>query len=150
MKLEQIIETFVLQTKATPVKVSHVDDKSAVPKKCYSNAKRYAELNNAQQVSGWVLQRKYDTSLYFMPHYWVKLSSGSYVDVIPQEDMDISLYLLDNRLMEHPLNGQVMLAPLLVEGNKWSFCTDITNNTLVPCVSLNLDYLFDSSKVIYK
>ncbi len=150
MTLEQIIETFVSQTQATPVTVKHVDDKSAVPKECYHNAKRYAELNNAQQVSGWVVMRKSDTALYFMPHYWVKLSSGSYVDVIPQEDMEISLYLLDNRLMEHPLNGQVMLAPLLVDGDAWAFCVDITSNTLVPCVSLDLDYLFDASQVIYK
>jgi hypothetical protein len=149
MKLEQIIETFVRQTGATPVKVLHADDKSAVPKECYHNAKRYAELNEGQHVSGWVLQRKSDTALYFLPHYWIKVAD-KYVDVVPQDDMDISLYMLDNRLMEHPLNGQVMLAPLLVDGNAWSFCVDVTNNTLVPCVSLNLDYLFDTSKVIYK
>jgi hypothetical protein len=148
--MEETLLKFMALTGAQPVTVNRVDDEEATPQQCYFNAKRYAENNNGKQVSGWVAQRKSADSLYFLPHYWVQLQSGEYVDVIPQDILDISLYLLDDRIMSHPKNGLVMLSPLLVDGDSWSFVTDITNNTLVPCVSLDLDYLFDTSKVIYK
>ncbi len=147
--IEEILSKFLSITGSTPVTVTRVEDTEAIPQQCFSNAKRYAENNNAKPVSGWVAQRKSADSLYFLPHYWIELQSGEYVDVIPQDILDISLYLLDDRIMSHPKNGLVVLSPLLVDGDSWSFVTDITNNTLVPCVSLDLDYLFDTSAMIY-
>ncbi len=148
--MEETLLKFMALTNSSPVTVTRVEDHEAIPQQCFLNAKRYAEKNNGKQVSGWVAQRRSDSSLFFLPHYWVQLQSGEYVDVIPQDILDISLYLLDDRIMSHHKNGQVMLSPLLVDGDSWSFVTDITNNTLIPCVSMDLNYLFDTSKVIYK